>query len=195
MNIRLFRFLIALLACLLTACPETKVGQDFGFRQARLRSDDWNGLWRSAKDDELMRMQVIKDQPGHLRITSPKEELEKKDKAEVMLLGLRTADEDDKDMFFAMMTDAKHAKDDTPLYLLRREDNHLMLWEVNQDEIEEGLRKGTLRGTLQEEERGGARCRLESHPDNYRALANPRFWEWKKPHVLIPATVSGEPGL
>ncbi|MCF7790350.1 MAG: hypothetical protein K9N47_29795 [Prosthecobacter sp.] len=61
----------ALLACVLTACPETTVNDDFGLKPAVLKAGDWNGTWIPVDDDDAVRFAVTNAEQDLLVLTEP----------------------------------------------------------------------------------------------------------------------------
>jgi hypothetical protein len=61
----------------------------------------------------------------------------------------------------------------------------ILLWTINPQSIEAGIKAGTLKGTLKIPDKDGAHCHLDSDPANYAQLVQPLYWNWQEPAMLI----------
>ena len=96
MNAFLVRvFVSVLLVCALSACPETNVGPDFGYKCVVLKSAEWNGDWQIFGEEGAVRFDVIDGPNGQISIAEITDPKDKKDKADMpTLLTLRHASKD-----------------------------------------------------------------------------------------------------
>lgn len=188
MKPRLLRLLACIgLAAMLSSCPETTVGPDFGPQAAELKAEDWNGFYDTAGDDEAFQVEVTDAARGQITLTEVPG-AEKKDNDKPLLLTLRRAslDQDDADIYFGTLVEKRDAPTRLPLYLVRADSKReIMFWSVNQKAIEAGIKAGTLKGTLKVPDKDGAHCHLESDPANYEQLVQPQYWKWREPATLV----------
>jgi hypothetical protein len=189
MNPSLRRLLLCLgLSCLLTSCPETTVGSDFGPAPVQLDASDWNGLYDVPGEKDTMKLEVTNAVQGEFTLTeqpSADEPADKKDKP--TLITLRHASKDNKeDLRFATLRDPSEPfGTKQPLYLLRTlDDDRIVLWMIDQDAVEAAVKAGTLKGTNIKTEKDGTHCHLASDPANYVQLIQPHYWKWQQPAML-----------
>lgn len=186
MKTRLLRFLASVvLGCLLTACPETTVSDDFGIKPAALKAGEWNGAWVSVDDDdEVIDITAIDATRGILRMTEPG----KKDGKPVDF-EIRRASLDGKvQLLFALVTEQKDKEkeqDGKPtLHLVRAgDDGVLLVWSPDHEAVAKGIQSGQLKGTTKLA-KGDPQNHLASETSNYSAMLEPQFWNWSKPSVL-----------
>ena len=117
MNPRLLRLLACIgLAAMLSSCPETTVGPDFGLQAAALKAEDWNGLYEVAGDNDVFKVEVTDVAKGQLTLTDVPAD-EKKEKHKPLLLTLRRAslDKDDEDLYFATLIEKGEKTENLPL--------------------------------------------------------------------------------
>lgn len=178
----------ALFGCLLTACPETTVSDDFGIKPASLKADEWNGTWISVddNDNEVIEITAMDATRGILRMTEPGKKDEKPVDFE-----LRRASLDGKvQLLFALVTEQKDKDKDKErageptLHLIRAGDNGMLLvWSPNHEAIAKGIQSGQLKGTTKLA-KGDPQNHLASETTNYTAMLEPQFWNWSEPSVL-----------
>ncbi len=173
-----------LFGCLLTACPETTVSDDFGIKPAALKADDWNGAWVAVDDgkDEVIEMTAIDATRGILRMTEPGKKDDKPIDFEI-----RRASLDGKaHLLFALVSEQKDKDQAAPptLHLIRAaEDGMLLVWSPNHEAIAKGIQSGQLKGTTKLA-KGDPQNHLASESANYTAMLEPQFWNWSEPSVL-----------
>jgi hypothetical protein len=188
MKPRLIRLLACIgLAAMLSSCPETTVGPDFGIQAAALKAEDWNGLYEVAGDDDVFNVEVTDVAKGQLTLTEVPA-ADQKDKSKPLLLTLRRAslDKDDADLYFATLIEKGDKAENLPLYLVETKGKEeILLWGVNQKAVETCIKAGTLKGTLKVPDKDGPHCHLESDPANYAQLVQPQFWKWREPAALV----------
>lgn len=189
MKTRLLRLLgCAMLGCILTACPETTVSEDFGIKPASLKAGDWNGAWVSVDDDgdEVVQITAIDATRGILRMSEPGKKDDKPVDFEI-----RRASQDGKtELLFALVTEQKNKDKDKEqggspsLHLIRADDDGVLLvWSPNHDAIAKGIQSGQLMGTTKLA-KGDPQNHLASETTNYTTMLEPQFWNWSEPSVL-----------
>jgi hypothetical protein len=183
---------LRLIACLglaatLSSCPETTVETDFGLQAAELKTSDWNGLYHVAGDDDVFKVEVSDAALGQLTLTElPAAAKKEKDKPLLLTLRRASLDKDDDDIYFATLVEKHDAPQRRPLYLVRANNSgQILLWTINPQSIEAGIKAGTLKGTLKIPDKDGAHCHLDSDPANYAQLVQPLYWNWQEPAMLI----------
>lgn len=188
MKPRLLRLLACIgLAAMLSSCPETTVGPDFGLQAATLKAEYWNGTYEVAGDDDVFKVEVSDAAKGQLTLTEVPAD-EKKDKHEPLLLTLRRAslEKDDEDLHFATLIEEGKKTENLPLYLVEtKSKDDILLWGVNQKAVEAAIKAGTLKGSLKVPDKDGPHCHLDSDPANYAQLVQPQFWQWREPAALV----------
>ncbi len=169
-----------LLACALTACPETTVNKDFGLKPVALEADDWNGLWMPVDDDDKIQFYVTDAAKGSLQMTDPDA---KKDKT--MCFHMRRASNDNKvKLCFALTRDQDDKEPKTQIHLIRLPDEDVILaWMINDEAVEKAIKAGQLKGTTQRVKED-PHNHLDSDPANYTKLLEPQFWDWSEPSIL-----------
>lgn len=187
MKTSLVRSLAALgVACLLTACPETEVGPDFGFSSVVLKAADWDGTYEVLDDDDLMQLQVTDGPKGQITLTEvpgPQDKKDKKDKPLILTLRRATQDKDDR-LYFATLREHGKTEPDLPLYLLRATgEGSILLWMVDDKKVEAAIKSGQLKGSVKPD-KDGAHSRLDSDAANYPVILQPQFWNWTEPAVM-----------
>lgn len=117
-----------LLACGLTSCPETTVGDDFGLKPVELEADDWSGDWIPVDDDDIIQFAITDARQGGILMTEPG----KKD-ADPVEFKLRRASADDKvGLFFAVVRERKEKKGGASLFLMREPEKGVWFtWAIN----------------------------------------------------------------
>jgi hypothetical protein len=134
-----------LLACVLTACPETTVGDDFGLKPVVLSADDWNGAWVPVDDDDSIQFTVTDAAQGILRMTEPGK---KDDKPVEFRLRRATSDKDVK-LYFLIMREQNDKSAATSLHLIREADEDVILaWLINHQTVEAAIKSGQLKGSI-----------------------------------------------
>ena len=163
----------ALLACVLTACPETTVDDDFGLKPAVLKAADWNGTWTPVDDDDAVQFAVTNAAQGLLVLTKPIE------------FRLRRASTDSKiKLRFAVARERADKKPGATLFLMREaDDGVLYTWSINHDAVAAAIKSGQLQGTVKPD-KDGAHSHLDSTPANSNKLLEPQFWNWSEPTCL-----------
>lgn len=178
----LFRGLAAsLLACVLTACPETTVNEDFGFKPAMLKAADWNGTWTPVDDDDAVQFAVANADQGLLLLTEPG----KKD-AKPIVFRIRRASADAKIKLCFAVAQERDAKKTgaASLFLMRTaESGVLYTWGINHDAVAAAIKSGQLKGSVKSD-KDGAHSHLDSTAANYEKLLEPQFWNWSEPTCL-----------
>jgi len=169
-----------LLGCVLTACPETTVNDDFGLKPLALKASDWSGNWQPIDDDDKTDFSVIDAKQGLIRITDPD-----KKEAEPIEFKIRRASADDKvNLFFALIHEKGTKPGSFTLYILRHSDKGILfLWCIEHDAIEAAIKAGELKGTTKRV-KDDPHNHLDSVPANYTKLLEPQFWNWSEPSVL-----------
>ena len=171
----------ALLACVLTACPETTVNEDFGLKPAALKAADWNGTWTPVEDDDAVQFAVTNAAQGLLVLTEPG----KKDSKPIEFQIRRaTADSKVKLCFaVAQERDAKKTGAATLFLMRTAESGVLYTWGINHDTVAAAIKSGQLKGAVKPD-KDGAHSHLDSTAANYEKLLEPQFWNWSEPTCL-----------
>lgn len=179
-NLVLRFFACVLLACALSACPETTVNEDFGFKPLELKPNDWNGLWIPLDDDSKIQFSVTDAAQGVLQMTEPDE---KEDKP--MRFYLRRASADDKaKLCFALTRDQDAREPRTQVHLFRiPEEGVILAWMVDDLAVEKAIKSGQLKGSTQRV-KDDPHNHLDSDAANYIRLLEPQFWNWSEPSIL-----------
>ena len=170
-----------LLACILTACPETTVDDDFGLKPAVLNAAEWNGTWTPVDDDDdTVKFSVIDAAQGHIRMTEPG----RKD-AKPIEFALRRATSDSKlKLCYAIAREPTDKKPGATLFLMREaDDGVLYTWSINHEAVAAALKSGQLQGTVKSS-KDGAHNHLASTPVNATQLLQPQYWNWSVPTCL-----------
>jgi hypothetical protein len=180
----LFRGLAAaLLACTLTACPETTVNEDFGLKPAVLKAADWNGSWTPVDegDDDAVQFAVTNAAQGLLVLTEPG----KKDAQPIEFRIRRASAESKIKLCFAVAQESDAKKPGVAsLFLMRTAENGVIYnWGINHDAVAAAIKSGQLKGTVKPD-KDGAHSHLDSTPANYEKLLEPQFWNWSEPTCL-----------
>jgi hypothetical protein len=181
MNTPVLRFCACvLLACVLSACPETTVNEDFGLKPLELKMDEWNGLWMPLDDDNQIQFTVTDAAKGVLQMTEPGEE-----KDRPMSFHLRRASADDKvKLCFALTRDQDAKEPKTQVYLFRMpEEGVILAWMLDDLAVEKAIKSGQLKGTTQRV-KDDPHNHLDSDPANHTRLLEPQFWNWSEPSIL-----------
>jgi hypothetical protein len=169
-----------LLACLLSACPETTVDENFGLKPLELQPEDWNGLWTPVDDDEKMKFTIIAPDKGVLRISDPED---KKGKPTDLRLHRASADEK-AELFFALMVEQDEREAKNQIMLMRKaEKDILVAWMIDDEAIEAAIKSGDLKGTTRRV-KNDPHNHLASDPANYPRLLSPQYWQWTEPMML-----------
>lgn len=171
----------ALLVCVLTACPETTVNDDFGLKPAVLKAAEWNGTWTPVDDDDAVHFAVTKAEQDLLVLTEPG----KKD-AKPIEFHIRRASADSKIKLVFAVAQERDAKKPgaASLFLMRSaKDGILYTWNINHDTVAAAIQSGQLQGTVKPG-KDGAHSHLASTPANYTKLLEPQFWNWSEPTCL-----------
>jgi hypothetical protein len=180
----LFRGLAAaLLACVLTACPETTVNDDFGLKPAVLKVADWDGTWTPVDegDDDAVQFTVANAAQGLLVLTEPG----KKDAKPIEFRIRRATAESKIKLCFAVAQERDAKKPGAAsLFLMRTaESGVLYTWGINHDAVAAAIRSGQLKGSVKAD-KDGAHSHLDSTAANYEKLLEPQFWSWSEPTCL-----------
>jgi len=169
-----------LLGCVLTACPETTVNDDFGLKPLTLKASDWNGSWQPIDDDDKTDFSVIDAQQGLIRFTEPG-----KKEAMPIEFKIRRASADDKvNLYFVLIHEKGTKPGSFTIYILRQSDKGILfLWGIEHDAIEAAIKAGQLQGSTRQVKNDTIN-HLDSVPANYTKLLEPQFWNWSEPMVL-----------
>ena len=178
---KLIRLVVgALLACVLTACPETTVNDDFGLKPAILKAAEWNGSWTPVDDDDALQFEVINAAQGIFVLTEPGK---KDDKPTEFRIRRASADAKVK-LCFAVAHERDAKKTGETLFLMREaEGGVLFAWNINHDAVAAAIKGGQLQGTVKPD-KDGAHSHLDSTAANYAKLLEPQFWNWSEPTCL-----------
>ena len=170
----------ALLACVLTACPETTVNDDFGLKPAALQSADWNGTWTPVDDDDALQFAVTDAAQGLLILTEPG-----KQDAKPIEFRIRRAAADSKiKLVFAVVRERGAKQPGSTLFLMREADDGILYtWSINHDTVAAAIKSGQLKGTVNPD-KDGAHSHLDSTAANYEKMLEPQFWSWSEPTCL-----------
>ena len=181
-TLRGFFGILAVLA--LAGCPETHVGPDFGYKFLVLRPSEWNGIWKASGDDDAMQLRVSDPKNGQITLTEVPDP-KKKTAASDMLLTLRHAGtKKDDGLYFATILDKRDTTQARTPCLVRRLDNGAFIfWTINNEAVAAAIKAGKLKGKVKPE-KDGAHSRIDSDPENYRALVRPEFWNWMDPAIV-----------
>lgn len=177
----LLRFAAAtVLACVLTACPETTVDADFGLKPVALKAGDWNGTWTPVDDDDAVRFEVSDAAKGLLVMTEPG----KKDGKPVEFR-IRRASADAKiKLVFAVAHERGAKSSGETLFLMREiEDGVLYTWSIDHEAVAAAIKAGRLQGTVKMY-KDDAHSHVDSTAGNYKVLLEPGFWRWSEPTCL-----------
>jgi hypothetical protein len=170
----------ALLACVLTACPETTVNEDFGLKPAVLKAADWNGSWTPVDDDDAVQFAVTDAKQGVLLLTEPG----KKDDKPIEFRIRRASAEARGKLCFAVAHERPAKKTGETLFLMREAaDGVLLTWNINHEAVVAAIKAGQLQGTVKPD-KDGAHSHLDSTAANYAKLLEPQFWNWSEPTCL-----------
>ncbi len=170
----------ALLACVLTACPETTVNDDFGLKPAALKAADWNGSWTPVDDDDAVRFEVTDAKQGVLLLTEPG----KKDNKPIEFRIRRASADAKVKLCFAVAHERAAKKTGETLFLMREiVDGVLFTWNINHEAVAAAIKGGQLQGTVKPD-KDGAHSHLASTAANYAKLLEPQFWNWSEPTCL-----------
>lgn len=173
----------AVAACVLTACPETKVGADFGYKPAALLPADWDGTWRVFGDDDDAILKVSDIATGQFTLTDVPKPGDKPGNLSIITLRHATTDKKG-DLYFGTLREAGGKETTfTPLLLRVPEDGQFIVWMIDDDAVAAAIRSGQLKGTVKEA-KDGAHSTLASDPANYSHLIQPQFWNWQSPMLL-----------
>jgi hypothetical protein len=177
----LLRLAASVLAvCLLSACPETTVDQDFGLKPLELQPGDWNGLWTSVDEKEKFQFTVIFPSNGVLRLSDPDD---KKEEPSDLRLHRATADDKIK-LCFALMQDQDDKETKSQVMLMRQPDEGVILaWTIDDLAVEKALKAGQLKGTTQRV-KDDPHNHLATDPANHTKLLEPQFWNWSEPVIF-----------
>lgn len=170
----------AFLACLLSACPETTVNEDFGVNPPAVDAADWSGSWQAIDDDDVIQFTVTDAEKGVIRMTEPDD----KDDEPVEFHLRQAAAGDKSGLQFALITEKASKPAKITLHLLRQaEEGILLLWTLDDEAVEAALKAGQLKGTTQRV-KNEPHNHLDSDPANATKLLAPQFWRWTEPAVL-----------
>jgi hypothetical protein len=174
-------FAVALLACVLTACPETTVNDDFGLKPAILKPADWNGTWTPVDDDDAVHFAVTNTEPDLLVLTEPG----KKDAKPIAFHIRRASDDSQIKLCFAVAHERDAKKNGAAsLFLMRTADDGVLYsWNINHDAVAAAIKSGQLQGIVQTG-KDGPHSHLDSTAANYEKLLEPQFWNWSDPTCL-----------
>lgn len=184
----LFPWLAVVALLSLTACPETKVPRSFGSKPVHLKTDEWNGTWRSAGESEGMNFTVTNAAKGELTITFS--DKDKKEEPLVAVVSEVASGEEAKDMAFLIHFEGNE-KEVGPFNLIRRTEKGVFyLWGPKHDAIEAAVKSGELKGELikvekTKDEAEHNHTKLAADAMNYTKLLDPKFWEWNKPEAFV----------
>jgi hypothetical protein len=183
MNTFLRTLAVILIACALTACPETKVAPDFGYQPAVLIPADWNGTWQVVGENEPMRLEVSDAPNGQITLTDPPKSADKKPQTSTLTLRHATPKKDG-DLYFATLRDlGDDSPNASPVLLHTHDKDAFIVWTIDNDAVAAAIKKGQLQGKVTEA-KDGAHSLLDSTTTNYELLAQPQFWDWKEPMTL-----------
>lgn len=171
----------ALLACVLAACPETTVNEDFGLKPAALKAGEWNGTWTPVDDDDAVQFAVTNAAQGLLVPTEPG----KKDAKPIEFQIRRaTADSQIKLVFaVAQERDARKPGAATLFLMRTAAEGVLYTWSINHDTVAAAIQSGQLQGTVKNG-KDGPHSHLDSTPANAEKLLEPQYWNWSEPTCL-----------
>lgn len=170
----------ALLACVLAACPETTVDDDFGLKPVELIGNEWNGSWTPVDDDDALQFTVTDAAQGLILITEPA----KKDNKPIEFRIRRASADSKVKLVFAVARETGEKKSGDTLFLMREaDDGVLFTWSINHDTVAAAIKDGQLQGTVKSS-KDGPHSHLDSTPANYTQLLEPQFWNWSEPTCL-----------
>ncbi len=170
----------ALLACCLTACPETTVNDDFGLKAAALKATDWNGPWTAVDDDDALQFAVADAAQGLVVMTEPG----KKDDKPVEFRIRRASGDPKVKLFFALAHERGGKKPGSSIFLMREADDGVLFsWNIDHEAVAAAITAGKLQGTVKPD-KDGAHSHLDSTAGNYAKLLEPQFWNWSEPTCL-----------
>lgn len=168
------------LVCLLSACPETTVNEDFGLKPAVLKAEDWNGSWTPVDDDDVFQLAIVDAAEGTLLMTEMGEKADKPFEFKVRV----ASNNDRQKLLFALTQDKGEKTPKTSLHLMREADDGVLLaWNINDSAVEKAIKAGELKGTTQRV-KDDPHNHLDSDSANYSKLLEPQFWNWTEPMVL-----------
>ncbi|MBE2285100.1 MAG: hypothetical protein IAE77_16690 [Prosthecobacter sp.] len=172
--------LAALLACFLSACPETTVDDDFGSKPSALKPDDWSGGWMAIDDDDVMHFTIADAENGVLLMTEPGD----KDEKPVEFRLRRASADDQSGLLFALITEKDVKPVRNTLHLLRESDEGVLLvWSIDDEAVAKAIQAGQLKGTT-ERVKNDPHNHLASDAGNASKLLAPQFWRWTEPAIL-----------
>ncbi|MDB6005798.1 MAG: hypothetical protein JWR15_2785 [Prosthecobacter sp.] len=169
-----------LIACGLTACPETTVNDDFGLKPAVLQATDWNGGWTAVDDDDVLQFAVTDAAQGVVVMTEPGK---KDDKPVEFRIRRASADQKVK-LYFAIAHERGEKTLGASIFLMREaDDGVLFTWSINHDVVAKAIQAGQLQGKVKFE-KDDPHNHLDSTAANYAKLLEPQFWNWSEPTCL-----------
>ena len=168
----------------LTACPQTSVPRNFGGKPLALKTDEWQGFWHEAGDDEPLRF-VVKDAAAGLITVMIKDEEKKSEESIELVLRETGAKEDGGRAFMVSFSKAGDEVGSVNLVTVP-EKGTFHSWNLRHDVIERAVKSGELKGELKQvKEKGDEKPHnhsiLSADPVNYEKLMDPKYWEWTKP--------------
>ncbi len=168
------------LGCLLSACPETTVNDDFGLKPVQVDADDWSGTWMPIDDDDTFHFAITDAAQGALRLIEPG----KKDDKPLEFKLHHASPDDDVKLWFALVREGAEKEAKTQAFLLRRPEKGVTLWWMIDDvAVEKAIKAGQLKGTTKRV-KDDPHNHLDSDPANYLKLLEPQFWNWSEPSIL-----------
>lgn len=170
----------ALIACGLTACPETTVNDDFGLKPAVLEAADWNGSWTAVDDDDVMQFAVTDAAQGLVVVTEPG----KKDDKPIEFKIRRASADPKVKLCFAIAHESGEKKPGSSIFLMREaDDGVLFTWSIDHDAVAKAVQAGELKGKVKYD-KDDPHNHLDSTASNYARLLEPQFWNWSEPTCL-----------
>ncbi|WP_395736991.1 hypothetical protein [Prosthecobacter sp.] len=170
----------AILACVLTACPETTVDDDFGLKPAVLNLKEWSGAWVPVDDDDALQFTVTDAAAGVMVVTEPG----KKDDKPIEFKLRRAVASEKVKLLLAVARERDGKKPGSSLFLMREaNDGVLYTWMIDHDAVAAAIKAGQLKGVVNPD-KDGAHSHLDSTPANYAKLMEPQFWNWSEPTCL-----------
>jgi hypothetical protein len=168
------------LACALTACPETTVDDGFGLKPEVLHEKEWNGAWVPVDDDDALQFTVTDAAQGLVVMTEPG----KKDDKPVEFKIRRAVASEKVKLLFAVAHERGAKQAGSSLFLMREaDDGVLFTWSIDHEAVAAGIKAGQLQGTVKPD-KDGAHSHLDSTAANYAKLLEPQFWNWSEPTCL-----------
>ena len=174
----------------LTACPQTSVPRNFGAKPLALKTEDWQGTWQIAGENDDLRFVVKDAAAGQITVLEPDAE-KKKDKDEPVEIVIREtgAKEDGARAFMIVMSEPGGDRGSLNLITVANKGT-FHSWNMKHDVVEAAVKSGELKGEVKEvQDKGDQKphnhTSLHADPANYDKLMDPKYWDWSEPGTFV----------